>query len=39
MDETGFPVEGFGINAAEYLASMPRISQVDLMATGCEDGS
>jgi len=39
MYETGFPVEGCGINTAEYLASMSRVSQVDLMATGCEDGS
>ena len=39
MDETGFPVEGYGINTAECLAFKPRVSHVDLMATGCEDGS
>lgn len=39
MDETGFPVEGYGINTAECLASVTRVNQADLMATGCEDGS
>jgi hypothetical protein len=33
MDKTGFPVTGCDIIDAECLASVPRVSKLDLMAT------
>lgn len=39
MDETGFPMERYDINTAEYLTSLPRVIQADVMGTCCKDGS